>query len=134
MYNLEKIQCELYDKYCLKKTCRNVENFLFFWLSYIYIKTKQKTQRLTNLVNFYCATHTHTGFLFIYIYIYIYIYIPIFVTLYVTLPSLSTWKLSAKFYETYKLLINWQKSSNIKDKITTNGLFDNTFKVNEQKR
>ena len=32
MYNLEKLQCELYDKYCLKKTCRNVENdcFLFF--------------------------------------------------------------------------------------------------------
>ena len=57
-----------------------------------------------------------------------------FATLYVTFSSLSTQKLSTKFYESYKSLINDQKSSNTKDKITANVHFDSTFKENEQKR
>ena len=40
-------------------------------------------------------------------------------------------KLSTKFYDSYKSLINFQKHSNIKDKIKTNVHFDNTFTVNE---
>ena len=51
--------------------------------------------------------------------------------LFATLSSLRTWKLSTKFYDSYKLLINYQKNSNIKDKIKTNMHFDNTFTVNE---
>ena len=39
------------------------------------------------------------------------------VTLYVTLSSSRTWALSAKFYDSYKLLISYQKSSNIKAKL-----------------
>ena len=39
MYNIKKIQCELYEKYCSIK--RDVETskwlFFIFWLSYIYI-------------------------------------------------------------------------------------------------
>ena len=54
-----------------------------------------------------------------------------FVTLYVTLSSLITWKLSKKFYESYSSSINYQKNSTTKDKIKTNDHFDNTFKVNE---
>ena len=53
------------------------------------------------------------------------------VTLYVTLSSLRTWKLSTKFYASYKSSINYQKNSIIKDKIKTNVHFDNTFTVNE---
>ena len=34
----------------------------------------------------------------------------------------------------YKSLINIQKNPNVKDKIKTDVHFDNTFKVNEQKR
>ena len=50
-----------------------------------------------------------------------------FVTLCMILSSLKTWKFSTKFYESYKLLTNYQKNSNIKDKIKTNVHFDNTF-------
>ena len=57
-----------------------------------------------------------------------------FVTLYLTLSSLSTWKLSTMFYESYKSLIIYQKNLNIKDKIKTYVHFDNAFKVNEQKK
>ena len=53
------------------------------------------------------------------------------VTLYVTLSSLRTWKLSTKFYASYKSSISYQKNSIIKDKIKTNVHFDNTFTVNE---
>ena len=54
-----------------------------------------------------------------------------FVTLYVTLSSLITWKLSKKFDESYSSSINYQKNSTTKDKIKTNDHFDNTFKVIE---
>ena len=55
-----------------------------------------------------------------------------FVTLYVALSNLRTWKWSTKLYESYKSLINYQKDSNIKDKIKTNVCFDNTFTVNDK--
>ena len=45
--------------------------------------------------------------------------------------SFITWKLSTKFYESYKSLINYQNNSNIKDKIKTNAHFNNTFTANE---
>ena len=64
---------------------------------------------------------------------YVCIYI-LLVTLYITLSSVNTRKLSTKFYGSYKSLINYRKNSNIKDKIKTNVHFDNTFKVNEQKK
>ena len=51
-----------------------------------------------------------------------------------SLSSLSTWKLSTKFYESYESLINYQNNSNIKEKIKTNVDFGSTFEVNEQKR
>ena len=57
-----------------------------------------------------------------------------FITLYVTLSSLRTSKLSTKFFESYKSLINYQKHLNIKDKIRNKVHFDNTFIINEQKR
>ena len=50
-----------------------------------------------------------------------------FVAVLVALSSVSGWKLSTKFYESSKSLINYQKNSNIKDKIKTNVHFDNTF-------
>ena len=56
-----------------------------------------------------------------------------FVTLHVTLSSLRTWKLSTKFYESYKLLISYQKNYNTKDKIKTNVHFDNMFTADERK-
>ena len=57
-----------------------------------------------------------------------------FITLYVTLSNLRTWKLSTKFFESYKSLINYQKNFNIKDKIRTKVHFDTAFIINEQKR
>ena len=50
-----------------------------------------------------------------------------FVAVLVALSSVSGWKLSTKFYESCKSLINYQNNSNIKDKIKTNVHFDNTF-------
>ena len=50
-----------------------------------------------------------------------------FVIVLVALSSVSGWKLSTKFYESCKSLINYQKNSNIKDKIKTNVHFGNTF-------
>ena len=50
------------------------------------------------------------------------------------MSRLSTWKLSAEFYESYKSFINYHKDSTIRDKIKDNLDFDNTFKVNEQTR
>ena len=41
--------------------------------------------------------------------------------------------MSAKFYEIYKWLINYQKSSNLKNKITTNVHFDIKFKLKKQR-
>ena len=59
MYNIKKIQCELYEKYCSIK--RDVETskwlFFIFWLSYIYIYI----------------------YMCIYVYVYVYIYIYIYV-------------------------------------------------------
>ena len=55
-----------------------------------------------------------------------------FATLYVTLSSLRTGKLSARFYKIYKSLTNYQNNSNIKDKVKTNLHFDNTFTVNKR--
>ena len=63
-----------------------------------------------------------------------------FIIFYATLSRLSTWKLSPKFYLflivliVYKLLINYQRNSNIEGIIKNNMHFDNTFKVNKQKR
>ena len=51
---------------------------------------------------------------------------------YIVILCNFVYKLSTKFYESYKLLINDQKNCNIKDKIKTNVHFGNTFKVNEQ--
>ena len=38
-----------------------------------------------------------------------------------------TWKLSTKFYASYKSSINYQKNSIIKDKIKTNVHFENVY-------
>ena len=52
-----------------------------------------------------------------------------FVALYETLSSLNTSKLFTKFYESYNSLMNYQKSSNIKDKIKSNVHYD-TMTIN----
>ena len=51
-----------------------------------------------------------------------------FVSFYVTLSSLITWKLSKKFYESYSSSIYYQKNSTTKGKIKTNDHFDNALK------
>ena len=51
--------------------------------------------------------------------------------IYVTLSSLRTWKLSTKFYASYKSSINYQKNSITKSKTKTNVYFDITLTVNE---
>ena len=43
------------------------------------------------------------------------------------------WILSTKFYESYKLLISYQKNSDIKDKIKNIVHFDDTVKLNNKK-
>ena len=43
------------------------------------------------------------------------------------------WILSTKFYESYKLLISYQKNSDIKDKIKNIVHFDDTVKLSNKK-
>ena len=50
------------------------------------------------------------------------------------LVKLKYMKIVYKVYGSYNLLMNYQKNSKIKDKIKTNVHFDNTFKLNKQKR
>ena len=44
-----------------------------------------------------------------------------------------TWILCTKFYESYKLLISYQKNSDIKDKIKNIAHFDITVKLSNTK-
>ena len=72
----------------------------------------------------------------IYMYIYIHLYLHFVkcnISLLYSLRNFVKLK-STKFYENYKSLLNYQKNSNIKDKIKPNMHFDNTFKLSEQKR
>ena len=58
---------------------------------------------------------------------YIYIYIIYIYHIYIYIYHIYIYHI----YKSYKSLTNYQKNSNIKDKIKTNAHFDNTFTVNE---
>ena len=55
--------------------------------------------------------------------------ISLLVPLYIILSNMKIFY--KDFYKSYKSLTNYQKNSNMKDKIKTNVHFDNTFTVNE---
>ena len=76
---------------------------IYVYLIYIYIYIKLKTFFNTYIKEWVKARNTLVKKQF-------------FVTLYVTLSGLRTWKLSTKFYASYKSSINYQKNSIINKK------------------
>ena len=70
MHNIEKFQCELYDKHCSKKTDIETPKMIVpYFLTILYI-------------HMYVCIHICI-YIYVYIYIYTYVYIDIYMYIYI---------------------------------------------------